>query len=68
MKAEPSKTGIKVTTVIPPSMRDEVDQMVNGTGIGLADLLRQGLIRLIKEKREEGRIHLEHFTPLEVAA
>ena len=55
---------LKVTTTIPEAMRTELDDLVAATGIGLADLMRQGLIRIINELRTQGRVSMEVLTPI----
>ena len=53
----------KVTTVLPTALSDEAESIVVETGIGLSDLLRQGLIRVVNERRKEGQINLEVYKP-----
>lgn len=53
-KEEPSRT----TVTLPPELNTEATALVSETGISLSDLLRQGMIRLLLEKRESGSVRL----------
>lgn len=62
MNSGKTKTN-KLTTVLTSDLRAEVDDLSAMTGLGGADLLRQGLIRLIKEVREHGKFEVVQLPP-----
>lgn len=53
-KSKPSRT----TVTLPPELTSEAEVLVGETGISISDLLRQGMIRLLLERRENGSVRL----------
>lgn len=53
----------KVTTVLNGDFAAEAEELVQTTGFGLADILRQGLIRVLLEVRERGSFETKRLPP-----
>jgi metal-responsive CopG/Arc/MetJ family transcriptional regulator len=57
----------RITVTLPPELSSEANAVSTETGVSLSDLLRQGMIRLLLERRETGSVKLMQLTRSEPA-
>jgi hypothetical protein len=48
----------RITVTLPPELNEGGLNLSNETGVSLSDLLRQGMVRLLLERRETGGVKL----------
>lgn len=48
----------RITVTLPPELNEGGLSLSNETGVSLSDLLRQGMVRLLLERRETGAVKL----------
>jgi hypothetical protein len=48
----------RITVTLPPELNEGGITLSNETGVSLSDLLRQGMVRLLLERRETGGVKL----------
>jgi len=59
MKKETKEASANRTTVtLPPELNDEAAKLCGETGVSLSDLCRQGIVRVLLERRETGGVRL----------
>jgi len=59
MNAKSKKDEVRRATVtLPAELNAEASQLETETGVSLSDLCRQGLVRMIIERRETGNVRL----------
>lgn len=68
MSDEPNRTSSRTTVSLPAEINDEATDIVEQTGVSLSDLCRQGMIRILLERRETGSVRLMQLPPRDVAA
>lgn len=56
--ANTMKKPLRYTITLPPELDRGLSDICTETGVALADLLRQGGIRILLEKREKGEVAL----------
>lgn len=64
MKKEPSR----ITVSLPAELSGEANQVASETGVSLSDLLRQGIIRILLERRQRGTVQLMKLPQMEATA
>jgi hypothetical protein len=57
-KATRKNKATRTTVSLPAALNKEAETLVAETGISISDLLRQGMIRLLLERREIGAVRL----------
>lgn len=62
------KTANRITVTLPPDLSGEANEVSDETGVSLSDLLRQGMIRILLERRTQGSVKLMQLPRVEVAA
>jgi metal-responsive CopG/Arc/MetJ family transcriptional regulator len=62
------KEANRITVTLPPDLSGEANEVSSETGVSLSDLLRQGMIRILLERREAGSVKLMQLPKLEQAA
>ena len=68
MRAKSKKDEANRTTVtLPADLNAEATKLVSETGVSLSDLCRQGLVRMILERRETGNVRLLPLPALQAA-
>lgn len=63
MTDEPNRTPTRATVTLPPEINDEATDLIQQTGVSISDLCRQGMIRILLERRETGSIRLLQLPP-----
>lgn len=58
----------RITVTLPPELNGEANEVSSETGVSLSDLLRQGMIRILLERRAHGSVKLMQLPKLEQAA
>lgn len=58
----------RYTVSLPEPLEAEVAEFSERTGISVSDLLRQGMVRVVKEKRATGKVEILALEPLAAAA
>lgn len=54
----PTEPAARTTVSLAPELNRELNAVVTETGVSASDLFRQGVIRLLLERRETGHIRL----------
>ncbi|GAA5141291.1 hypothetical protein GCM10023213_25170 [Prosthecobacter algae] len=62
------KQAARTTVTLPPELNEPAEALSQETGVSVADLLRQGMIRVISERRQTGKVVLMQLTKPEMAA
>jgi hypothetical protein len=57
----------RTTVTLPADLNEEAAKLVSETGVSLSDLCRQGLVRMILERRETGNVRLLPLPALQAA-
>lgn len=52
------KEANRITVTLPPDLSGPANEVSNETGVSISDLLRQGMIRILLERREHGSVKL----------
>lgn len=58
----------RYTVSLPEPLEAEVAEFSQRTGISVSDLLRQGMVRVVKEKRTTGKVEILALEPMATAA
>lgn len=62
------KEANRITVTLPPDLSGEANEVSAETGVSLSDLLRQGMIRILLERRLNGSVQLMQLPKLGQAA
>ncbi len=52
----------RITVTLPPELEAEAGRLAAETGVSVSDLLRQGMIRVLREREETGGVVLMKFS------
>ena len=66
--AAASPAANRITVTLPPDLNFGAEEVSTETGVSVSDLLRQGMIRILLERRETGGVKLMQLPKPALAA